>query len=225
MSNVKVKDYLEQLRQRAGEEAWKAEVRRLAKQALNTGKPGHEVFWRELTKDYAWFDLDALKQEPPDETDRATMDHMVLTALRREMPLLKSQEQFNAFRAAFDAFKAVLNAIFENKPANEVEARKLLEMAFTATHQTTELTRKLSDVPEAATSEAAEGFKNPPLEFGEYDELRALLAELAPIESNSVFDSWYSETKQRRDRIRTQSLRNTLIDTIRAKTLSFQERS
>jgi len=137
------------------------------------------------------------------------------------MPGLKTQAQFTAFRAGFDAFRAVMTAILDGDSAKELEARKILDMTFTATRQATEIGRQLADVPEAATSKAAEDFKRPPAEFQEHDIQQQLLAELRQQGDLNSLKEWYESTKERRDLIRTQILRNVLIDAIRARNMEL----
>jgi hypothetical protein len=138
------------------------------------------------------------------------------------MPALKTQGQFTTFRAAFDAFEAVVNSIFTGDAVKEAEFRKVLETAFTACKQATELTRKLEAVPEAAVSKAAEEFKKPPAEFEEYNVQRGLLEEMSAINDYDLLQTWYLETKTRRDAVKSQTLRNVLIDAIRNRNMELK---
>jgi len=218
--NIEVEKYLEQFRKTMGEAAWKDEVKRLAVQAIKTG-PRHKEFWKELTKgeNYAWLDWEALEKEAESlpEPEKKDPEAVMADLLKGQMPDIKSQGQYDAVVGAMDALKLVLNAILAQDTSAEKEAQKALEMALTATRQATELTDKLEDVPEAATSEAAEAFKKPPAEFQEYEIQRRLLADLNRIENMENLNEWYAETKELRDKIVTQKLRNALLDGIRAK--------
>jgi hypothetical protein len=144
-------------------------------------------------------------------------------ALQQQLPGLKSQAQFTAFNAAFEAFRGVMNGIFEDKPELEKAARDALESAFKAAKQVTELTARLTEDPEAATSKAAEEFKQPPAEFGEYDEQRKLMSELAGIQTHRDLMDWYKTNKPRLDRVKSPSLRNPLIDAIRERKVAHEK--
>jgi hypothetical protein len=219
MDKVKVVDHLENIKKHLGEDAWKGEVQRLALQGLKLGG-AHEAFWRDLLKGpgYEWADADSLKKVA-DAMPGGTPDinTLLAEALKQTMPGMKSQGQYNAFRTAFDAFRAAMNAIFDGDAAKAEESRKLLDMAFIGCKQATDITRKLGDVPEAAASAAANEFKRPPSEFHEHDVLQGLLVELAKQENVQALSEWYSATKERRDSIRSGTLRNTLVDAIRAR--------
>jgi hypothetical protein len=101
--------------------------------------------------------------------------------------------------------------------SQESEGKKALEMAFEAARGATTATLQLEDVPEAASSEAAKAFKETPAQFTELEDQRRLLAELEALTDLSDLNTWYADTKARRDRIVTQKLRNELLDAIRAK--------
>ncbi len=145
-------------------------------------------------------------------------------ALQQQLPGLKSQAQFTAFNAAFEAFRGVLNAIFERQPLAEKESLEALGKAFDVAKKATDLTHKLADDPEAATSKQAEEFKQPPAEFGEYDDQRKLMTELAHIENLKDLSDWYKTNRPRIDRIKSPSLRNPLIDAIRERKVVYEAR-
>jgi hypothetical protein len=220
---VSVVDFLKTVKEQLGEEAWKAEIRKLSLKAFQMGG-AHEQFWRDLIKDYDWINADEVKKQaeamPHGGLD---MDQVLTQALKSTMPSLKTQAQFNTFRAAFDAFRATMNAIFEGDGAKELESRKILDLSFTAAKQATDISRKLEDVPEAATSKASEEFKTPPAEFQEYDVQRKLLKELDDLKDTEALTAWYADTKAERERIRSQTLRNVLMDAIRDRKLALQK--
>ena len=210
-----VEQYLKEFQNAHGEEAWKAEVTRLAIQAIKTGKPGHIKYWRELTQDFEWLEWDSLleaKEELP-----GNADVMMADLIQQQMPGIKSQAQYDAVLGALDAVRLVLNAVLEKNYTQESEGRKALEMAFEAARQATELTNKLEEVPEAATSEASKVFKEAPAQFEEADIQKRLLSELDGLSTFSELSTWYTDTKMDRDRIVNPKLRNTLLDAIRAK--------
>jgi hypothetical protein len=144
-------------------------------------------------------------------------------ALQQQLPALKSQAHFTAFQAAFEAFRGVMNAIFEGNPITEGQCMDALNKAFDVSKKMTEMTNKLADVPEAATSKAAEEFKQPPAEFSEYDDARALMTELAHIEKLGPLNEWYQTNRARIDRVRSPSVRNPLLDAIRERKFFFEK--
>lgn len=206
--------YLAEYRERHGTEAWQAEIRRLAKVAIRTS-PEHEAFWKNLCEGFDWLDWEALKQESL--MDKLPPDQLMADMLRKQMPGIKTQAQYNAVLGALDAVRLVLNAILTTDAPKEAEGRKALEMAFDVAAKATELSNKLEEVPEAATSTMAEEFKNPPAQFHEYDHQRQLLNELEAVADVDGLNAWYASTKDRRDKIVTQGLRNILMDAIRAR--------
>jgi hypothetical protein len=135
---------------------------------------------------------------------------------------LKSQAQFHAFQAAFEAFRGVMNSIFAESVLSEKESLDALGKAFDVAKQATRITKQLEDVPEAASSKAAEEFKQPPAEFGEYDVQRALFTELVMISSLDQLNEWYRVNRNRIDTVRSPSLRNPLLDAIREKKVTFE---
>lgn len=151
------------------------------------------------------------------------MEKMVLDAMRTQVPALRTQAQYQAFMAAFDAFRFKMNAIFASDPAKEAEATKTLETAFDVARKMTEITEKLREVPEAAQGAAASMFTQAPSQLQEHDIQKALLSELEKCESPQELNDWYqaTPTKERRDRIVSQPLRNAFFDAVRAKQNAF----
>jgi hypothetical protein len=210
--------YLDTVRSELGDEEWKSHVKKQVLQAHRVGGT-YLDFWREQLKDpkYAWVDEPSIKAQatsmPMGTTD---MNTLLAQTFKSRMPGMKTQAQFTAFRAAFDAFEVVVNSIFSEDKNREQEGRKLLDQSLLACKQATEISRKLADVPEAATSKAADDFKKPPAEFQEYDIQQALLGELSQMKDFAELKLWYNETKARRDTIKSQMLRNVLMDAIRS---------
>ncbi len=215
-----VVDYLAQLREKLGEDAWRAEIKKLALQAFQMGGQ-HEAFWREQIKDYDWISADELKTQATALPPEAKLDvnQLMAQALKARMPACKTQAQFNAFKATFEAFEALVNAIFTEDVMKELEFRKVLETGYQACKQATEISRKLEAVPEAATSKTAEEFMRSPLEFEEYDIQRDLLAEVAAFQTKVELRDWYADPKNkaRMNAVKSQTLRDVLMDTIRAR--------
>lgn len=210
-----VEDYLGAFLARNGEEAWKSEVQRLAVAALRTGSAAHEQFWRDLTKDYAWLDWDQLIKQAQPTAPGA--DRLIAEAFKSQMPGIRSQAQYDAAVGALEAARLVIISLLSPNPIREQEARKALEWAFDAVAKATDATLRLEDSPEAAMSAAAQQFKDAPLQFQETEIHAQLMQELLMISSAGTLQDWYQASKGRRDKIVSQSLRNDLLDAIRAK--------
>ncbi len=215
MSTIAVESYLRQVKAEQGEEVWRQEVRRLAIAATKVGGK-HETYWRKLigSPEYAWLDWgELLREAKPMQGPEALMGEM----LRQQMPGIKSQAQYNAVLGALDAFRLTVNALLSSDQVKAVEGRKALDMAMDVIAKATEVTNRLEEVPEAATSKTAAAFKDPPAEFHEYDAQRQLLSALPSLHSLDELSTWYAETKGLRDKVVSQGLRNELLDAIRVK--------
>lgn len=222
---IGVVEHLNNIKAKLGEDAWKTEIRRLAKDAFKLGGK-HEVFWRGIVKDFEWLDVEALaaevKAEPPAPAPDPT--RFMIDAMKSTMPGLRTQAQFNAFMASFDALRLLMNYVFEGNTEKVMESKRALEMAIDAASQVTRISDQLRDVPEAATSAAAEEFKNPPAEFQEFDIQKQLMAELETISGHAQLVQWYETTvKSLEPKIKSQTLRNSLFDAIRTKKNLLQQ--
>ncbi len=221
--HTSVMQFLATVKKELGEDAWKQAVKKQVMQAFRMGG-NYEYFWREQLKaeEYSWLNADELKQQASQMPAEAMdVNNVLAQTFKKRMPGMKTQAQFNTFRAAFDAFEAVVNNIFSGNAEKEAESRQLLDQAFTACKQATDISRKLEAVPEAATSKAAEEFKKPPAEFAEYDVQQALLGELGRLQSLDDLKQWYEESKPRRDSVKSQTLRNVLMDAIRGRKMAL----
>lgn len=140
-----------------------------------------------------------------------------LGAIKQSLPAMRSQAQFNVFMAGFDAFRGVLNSIFAKDPRAEADFLAALHKSFEVARQTTDLTERLTEVPEAAGSKLADEYREPPRQFGEYDVQRALLTELEGLSDLGALTRWWAENRKRIDDVVSPSLRNPLIDAVREK--------
>ncbi len=215
------------IREEQGEAAFEAAVREYAGKAIDEGSvdflPGmagaafaeyrkaQEAYQEAQAKSRSERDAVAenLKQ-PGQEVDQA-----FLLAMQKSIPAMRSQAQFTAFMAAFDALRGAMNAIFGGQAGAEKEYLEGLAKAIDVARKVTDVTDRLRDVPEAAESKLADEFKQPPREFGEYDLQRALLTELAGIDHLEGLQRWWVGNRQRIDKVVSPSLRNPLIDAIR----------
>lgn len=211
---------LHQIHKEHGEEAWLAAIRQAAKDSIRAGGQmatfGKKTFG-DIHPSIVWAELEA-EVAAEDQADKAA-EHarLFMKALQDQLPALKSQGQFTAFQASFEAFRAVVNGILTQNTAAEAAGKEALSKALETLRMATHLTRKLEEVPEAATSPAAEDFKKPPTAFTEYDKQRALLSELAKINDLPSLGIWWTENRKRIDEVQTPSLRNPLIDAVRDK--------
>lgn len=149
-------------------------------------------------------------------------DNMFFQALQAQLPNLKTQAQLNAFMAAFDALRLVLDATFGGDKMAATQAKEALLQALDVAEKVTSIGESLRDVPEAATGPQAAQFIDPPKQFHEHDVHRALLAQLEQIQAMPDLETWYAGTKAQRDEVVSPSLRNVLYDAIRAKRNALQ---
>jgi hypothetical protein len=150
-----------------------------------------------------------------------TPPNAMAEVLRQSIPSMKSQAQFNAFAIAFDAFRLIFEAICSGNTQGEAEARTTLDQALDTARTATDITNKYEEVPEENRGKASAEFTQPPHVFGEVDLQKKLLGELSTIIGISELNTWYASTKDERDRVVSQSLRNILMDSIRQKKLAL----
>lgn len=217
MDQVKsMMDTLSQIREKYGEEKFQYAAKQSARMLIAQGPEMREAV-RDALKGIV--DVDALDNEPPPvyPTGNLPDEQVMMQAIRQAMPGVQTQAQFNVVLAAFDAVKVTLNAIFLGDKARAEKGREAIQQAIETAEKVTDLSSKLGHVPEAATSKAAEEFKNPPAQFTEYDTYKGLIGELEVLASGSELSQWYTTNRARIDRVISQSLRNQLFDSIRQK--------
>jgi hypothetical protein len=219
MTTTAVEEYLQAYRECYGEEAWRDEVKRLALAALRTKSEKLETYWCALAADLEWLDWEALKAQAESSSAPPSTDRLIAETIKSQMPGLRTQAQYDAVASTMGVVQQVVNAILDGNTKLEQDARSALEIAFENIGKATELSRKLEDVPEAASSDASKQFKDPPAQFHEVDAQAELLQELALLPSLDALKAWYDlpANRSRRDKVITQALRNELLDAIRAK--------
>lgn len=148
----------------------------------------------------------------PDNTSQ-----IMAQALRQQMPSLKTQVQFTAFMAGFDAFRLLCNSIFSGDQSMEVQAKVALDKALESMRVATKLSNQFQEIPATERSASSSQFVDPPTRFTEYDSQKELLLELERLSTTDELNSWYLSTKDRREKIVSQELRNVLFDQIRSK--------
>jgi len=156
---------------------------------------------------------------PPNNPD---VMRMMAQAMKQQMPSLKTQVQFTAFMAGFDAFRLLADSIFSQNEARETECRDAFEKSIKAMREATEIGQKFEEIPPEHRGKAAKAFTQEPNEFHEYDIQKKLLMELQAINDWDTLQKWYVDTKPLQERIVTQPLRNGLFDQIRAKRNALQ---
>ena len=211
---------LKSIRDTYGDDAWREAIKTFAKQCV--GDPGSEVFAKSFVEELSdpllvWENIVTEAKNEAQPKSAEMNEGAFMRALQAQLPALKSQGQFTAFQGTFEAFRAVCNAIMSKDKVAEETAKEALSKGFETLRMATDITQKLHDVPEAATSAAAEEFKRPPAEFGEYDIQRTLLTELQAIHTLSGLDEWWVTNRKRIDDVKSPSLRNPLIDLVREK--------
>lgn len=137
-------------------------------------------------------------------------------AMRQQLPGLKNKAQLTAFMASFEAYREMVNILL-GSGGNEIKAMEVLHMSFDAIRKATDISNKLRDVPEAATSTASDDFRSEPTNWEEYDKQRKLLSELEGLTTFDSLNLWYTTNRKRIDEVTTASLRNPLLDSIREK--------
>jgi hypothetical protein len=145
-------------------------------------------------------------------------------AMKQSMPELKTQVQFTAFMAGFDAFRLLCNSIFGGDAALEAQAIEAFEKSLEAMRVATKLSNQFQEIPAEDRSPSANQFVEAPLQFGEYDLQKKLLLELARLTTTDALNSWYLGTKEEREKVVSQSLRNILFDEIRIKRDALKNR-
>lgn len=140
-----------------------------------------------------------------------------LQSLRKHIPALRTEVQGQAVLACYDAFRVVLSGILTGDKTQEAEARKTLDIAFDITRKVCSVVSKLEDVPEASMGSQTAPFKEEPHMFNEAELQSRFLNELEAIGTVADFNEWYTSNRKDLDKVTTSSLRNPLMDSIRAK--------
>ena len=207
--------HFEKIRSEQGEEAYEKARRNFALGMVL--KPRGDEFVKTAFPD---LDIEALKAEaqksvPLPPPGAVNPQEAMLQAMRQQIPNLKTQVQFNLFMKAFDALRHTLNSAFGLDKEGYEKGKQVLDLALGSALKMSEVVQKLQDMPEAATSKAAEEFKQPPREFLEYDVQKALLTELERLGSGEELQRWYDSNRARIDCVVSATIRNELFDAIR----------
>jgi len=114
-----------------------------------------------------------------------------------------------------------MDATFSLDPQRVITTREAFEKSLEAARSVTELSSRFQEVPPEFRTKASEAFTAPPAEFQEYDVQKRLLMELDTLTTLEELSDWYQRTKNDRDRVVSQTLRNILLDRIREKKTSL----
>jgi hypothetical protein len=221
ISAEELQKHFERIRSEQGEETYQKARRNFALGMIL--KDRGEEFLRHLFPDMDFAEiraaaeknLEAFKSTGPNPFSNP--QEAVLNAVRGQVPNLKTQAQFTLFMQAFEALRVALNSAFGLDHQGFNQSRAALNLLLDASLSVTEVGEKLAEIPEAATSAAAEALKQPPKEFGEQDLQTSLLAELEMLKNAEELQKWYDNNRSRIDGVVSQPLRNGLFDAIRAK--------
>jgi hypothetical protein len=153
----------------------------------------------------------------PTESLPGNAMNIMAQAMRQSMPELKTQVQFTSFMAGFDAFRLVCNSIFSGDTALETKALEAFDKSLEAMRVATKLSNQFQEIPAEDRSPSAAQFVEAPLQYGEYDTQKKLLSELDRLTSTEELNAWYLGTRDEREKVVSQSLRNILFDQIRNK--------
>ena len=148
------------------------------------------------------------------------MDDTFAEALKQQLPGLKSKAQINAFMVSFEAYRELVNILLGGG-GDEIKAMGALVSSFDVIRKATEITNKLREVPEAATSRASDDYRDGQPQWEEFDNQRRLLAELDATTDLASLNEWYRSNRQRIEDVTTPALRTSLFDAIREKKSTF----
>jgi hypothetical protein len=153
----------------------------------------------------------------PTEQASDNLTNIMAQAMRKSIPELRTQVQFTAFMAGFDAFRFMCNSIFGSHSSLEEQAKEALDKSFEAMRVATKLSNQFQEIPAEDRSPSSNQFIENPLQFSEYDTQKKLLSDLNQVTSTIGLNEWYQRTKDDREKVISQSLRNILFDAIRCK--------
>lgn len=209
---------LEQIREKYGDAAFKEAAKEAARFLLRQPPELADVA-RGLLKDVV--DFDELDREPKSSPGAKPANDFMYQQIRQQVPGIKTQAQFDVFMTSFDALRLYMNSTFLGDKEQAEKAKQVLLEGLDAAVTATELSQKLNEVPEAATSPEAEKFKVPPKELYEQEVQQSLLSELGALSTLGELNAWYLANKVKFDLVQSQAYRNELFDSVRQKKASL----
>lgn len=201
---------LNAIRESAGDEAYYEARRSLALMLIGT-----EEGKKFLNETFPDLDLDDLAQEA--EQKKVLTDNDLFNLIKLQVPNLKTQAQFDAYRIAFESLSYMANAYYGGQEETALRAYDALEDAIKAIREAAVLAQRVDAIPVEERSQRMNDLTGPPREFQEVEEQRRLLDELEALTTSQELTQWYSDSRKRMDIVVSQPYRNQLFDAIRAK--------
>lgn len=211
---TRIRAQLQEIRSRVGEDAYRMHARMVAQQFKAQGGEVSDIA-REVFGD-AGFDYDALTAGPSG-TPPPMNSSILLSELRKLVPGIRTQAQFDIFMAGFQALTLGMQAAFHGDRSQVETSKTALTSTLDLALQATDLAQKLEDVGEAANGEEADRHKKEPKEFSEIATQEALLQELSSIATVASLREWYQENRVRFEQLQTPTMRNSFFDAVRAR--------
>lgn len=201
---------LEEVRALEGEEAYYKARHALA--LMLVGTDAGKTF---LAETFADLDVEAVYREAV--SSKTATDQDLFNLMRLQVPNLKTQSQFDAYRLAFEALSYMADAYFSGNETLAERSRVALENAITAIQEASKLVERAQAIPEEDRGQAVANALRPPREFTEVEEQRRLLAELDAVTDLTSLNQWYHDSRSRMELVVSQPYRNQLFDAIREK--------
>ncbi len=204
---------LRQVREIKGEAAFQEAIQNVAEQVIH--HPQGEALLKAALPD---INVEELKANmAAKKSTSGSPEESMMKMLAMQVPNMKTQAQFNAFMACFDALRATVNAYFGGQTASAEMAREVLNKSLDMAQQVTAAVEKLNDMPDEAKSEEAKEFTRPPKELHEYDTCKRLIGELEGLHSSANLKEWWTANRQTIDEVVSAKPRNELMDAVRAR--------
>jgi len=148
-------------------------------------------------------------------TVKIDVNKPLIDIIRERVPNLQSQAQMDILEAVLEGVFHYHDCVYGNNLEQAERLRSMVDKSLDLPILASSIGSKLEEEPDAATSEAAQLFKNDA--FEEIQIQHNLLAELEELNSRSELVQWYAHNREDRDRVTSQSLRDELYDAIRNK--------
>lgn len=201
---------LEEVRALEGDEAYYKARHTLALLLVGT-EAGRDF----LAETFADLDVESVWREA--EASKTATDQDLFNLMRLQVPNLKTQAQFDAYRLAFEALSYMANAYFAGDGPLAERSRSALNQAIEAIQEASKLVEMAQAIPPEDRSQGVTDALRPPREFTEVEEQRRLLAELDALKDLASLNQWYHDSRSRMEVVVSQPYRNQLFDAIREK--------
>ncbi len=230
MPEVKVDDlanHLKKLKTEQGDEAYQQALQGFVKNLLAQGETG--PFIVELLKSLEEeLDLESLTTEADEikkqrssaqeaaqkMADSPDINQTMIEAMKKQMPNLKTQAQFDNAVRLFEVLQIYINAALGQDDEETARARDTLDQGLDLTAQLAVMAEQAAASPEVTSNP---DFTEPPKQFTEQDSCEQFHKDLGAINSSEKLQQWYAANKTAFDRVTSKKLRDKLFDSIRAK--------